>query len=262
MIRITSAKNDQFKAALSLKQRKHRYKQGAFLIEGRKMIEHAILLGVGLQTIFLEEGSIEELEASFKHVGMSEQVKLYELSKDLFKELCDTVTPQGAMAIVSMPNQEHSWLDGGIYIALDRVQDPGNMGTIIRTADAAGFNGVICSEGTVDPYNEKVLRSTMGSIFSMPIVQVNHFQETLTDLQAKGFQVLCTALENSVEYTKAHYEGSIVIVIGNEGQGVLDDVKALSDAIIKIPIYGKAESLNAAMAAGIVMYEAIRQRTL
>lgn len=261
MIEITSSKNEGFKLALSLKQRKSRYKENAFLLEGIKGIRHAMSVQAEVKAIYfnlaqLSQPELIELESEALSIG----IKTYGLCHDLFEQLADTVNPQGAVAIVTMPTFDAELKKGGLYIALDRIQDPGNLGTIIRTADAAGVDGIICADGTVDAYNEKVLRSTMGSVFSMPVTYVKNLAQTLRTAKSEDFKVYCTALQNSVDYETADYSGSVILVIGNEAQGAAQEIQALATLNIIIPIYGSAESLNASVAAGIVMYAAAKSR--
>lgn len=267
---IISNSNEQYKQLLKLKQKKYRYQEAVFLIEGIKFVKHAILQGADLKAIaftnnLLGEEIIAEivqmLETSNanKEINKS-QIKLFNLSKNLFEALSDTVNSQGILAVVSFPEPIKELDPTGLYLALDRIQDPGNLGTMIRTADAAGFSGIILSKGTVDPFSEKVLRSTMGSIFTLPILQTESLEQTLIDGKALGLSIYTTALENSIDYTQGTYKSGTVFVIGNEAQGISDSVFALSDQRITIPIMGHAESLNAAVAAAIVMYEAVNQR--
>ncbi len=261
VLEISSNKNEQYKEVLKLKQKKYRQRGECFLIEGIKLVKHALekdeeVLMLLYSPTLIAEQVIEEIQAMMpkQSVGLS-------LSKELFTALSDTVNSQGVMAVVKYPDPLNTLDPNGIYLALDHIQDPGNLGTMIRTADAAGFSGLIYSKGTVDPFSEKVLRSTMGSVFSLPLMVSEDLPAFLTDAaNSQGMQILCTSLEDSLDYSEANYLKGSIIVIGNESQGVSEEVFKTATKRIKIPIYGEAESLNAAVAAAIIMYEAIKQR--
>lgn len=261
VLEITSAKNEQYKEILKLKQKKYRIRQNAFLVEGIKLVKHAIEKGEQVQTVLYCNQLLSE-ENLLPIVNlMQSQTQLISLSKELFEMLSDTVNSQGIMGVVQIPKLLESLDPNGLYLALDHIQDPGNLGTMIRTADAAGFSGLIYSKGTVDPYSEKVLRSTMGSIFSLPLMPCENLPEFLAQVKVvQNMQVLCTSLEDSLDYSQVDYSMGSIIVIGNESQGVSTDVFNQATQRIKIPIYGEAESLNAAIAAAVIMYEAIKQR--
>lgn len=257
---INSSKNELFKDIFKLKQKKYRYRSNSFLIEGIKLVKHAALQGQTIHHLIICK-SLIEAEIVEEITGlMSEGTDLLYLSKDLFEDISDTVNSQGMIAVVKIPGGMEGLKTNGLYVALDRIQDPGNLGTIIRTADAAGFDGLIYNKGTVDPYGEKVLRSTMGSIFSLPLLAVEDLAKTLQEARLMGHSVLCTSLEDSQDYSKVDYSEGAIIVIGNESQGVSDEVFEQASHKIKIPIYGQAESLNAAIAAAIIMYEAVKSR--
>lgn len=257
---IQSAKNEQFKQALKLKQKKYRQESQSFLIEGFRFVCHALELGVNVHSLWLCESLLSRQEQDRIEGLVPEVLKVYMISESMAKELSDTVNSQGAFALVAMPETHVELKKGGRYLALDRLQDPGNLGTIIRTADAAGFDGILLSKGTVDPYSEKVLRSTMGSIFALPLIVVEDLVFALENAKQNGFQIVATALENSVIYTEASLAENVIIVIGNEAQGISQAVFEEATCRITIPLNGQAESLNAAVAAAIVMYESDRQR--
>ncbi len=261
VLEINSPKNDTYKQWHKLKQRKYRYKESLFLIEGSRFVSHALEVGASVQQIICREDFLNTEEAKrFIENVQSLNIPIAQLTASLFDTLSETVNSQGVMAVVAMPMTDVQFESEGLYLALDRIQDPGNLGTLIRTADAAGFSGVICNKGTVDPFSEKVLRSTMGSIFTMPLYFCDELADVLTDLKEKSFNIYATALENSLDYTQANYANGTVLVIGNEGNGISKEVFDVCNQKIHIPMYGRAESLNAAIAAAIVMYEAVNQR--
>ncbi len=260
VIEINSSKNELFKDILKLKQKKYRNRSNSFLIEGIKLVKHGAMQGETIEYVLfckalISEQTIEEIMAL-----LPETTIVVYLAKDIFEDLSDTVHTQGVLAVVKIPKGMPALKHKGLYIALDRIQDPGNLGTIIRTADAAGFDGLIYNKGTVDPYGEKVLRSTMGSVFSLPLMAVDELPETLEEAKNMGLAILCTSLEDSTDYSEGNYKDGAIIVIGNESQGVSEAVFAQATQKIKIPIYGQAESLNAAIAAAIIMYEAVKLR--
>lgn len=257
---INSSKNELFKEIYKLKQKKYRYRSNSFLIEGIKLVKHAALQGEAIEYLLFCKTLIDSeiIEAIIEIVP--ETTNLLYLPKDLFEDISDTVNSQGVISVVKIPKPMEVLAPKGLYIALDRIQDPGNLGTIIRTADAAGFDGLIYNKGTVDPYGEKVLRSTMGSIFSLPLMAVEDLSQTLAGAKTAGTAVFCTSLEDSEDYSTVSYQEGAIIVIGNESQGVSEEVFEQASQKIKIPIYGQAESLNAAIAAAIIMYEAVKSR--
>ena len=151
-------------------------------------------------------------------------------------------------------------MDNYLIFALDRIQDPGNMGTIIRTADAAGANSVLVGKGCVDVYNPKVVRSAMGSLFHIPIVYTDNLVNTLVKLKENGGRIVTTHLLAKKHYYDVNYKNSTVVVMGSEDEGVTEDVARISDELVKITMPGNAESLNVAIAHGIIAFEAVRQR--
>ena len=185
------------------------------------------------------------------------------LSDSVFAAVSDTKTPQGVLCLVKMKeNRLEDMLEDtdGVWLVLENVQDPGNLGTMFRTGEGAGISGVIMDKCTVDIYNPKTIRSTMGSIFRVPFYITEDLHGTLGQLQKKGIRVYAAHLEGSVCYDEPDYTGGTAFLIGNEGNGLTAETAKLADTYIRIPMGGQLESLNAAMAAGILMYEASRQR--
>lgn len=253
---MLSRDNQFVKHALKLKQKKYRDEQGRFLIEGIRLIEEGIKEGLVEYILYssklMETNGAERIE----HCG----VKMYEVSHDILKELCDTQTPQGAAAVAIKPEVAFDELQGGFIIIADGIQDPGNLGTIVRTADAAGADGVILLKGTVDAYNSKTLRSTMGSVFHIPVICYENMEDLVDSLKKKGFSIYASSLEDSEIIYNCDFNGKIALVIGNEANGMPQEHIKLCTHKIKIPMVGRAESLNAASAAAIIIYEAVRQR--
>lgn len=259
MIYIESKDNTIYKETKKLKERKNRNKQKKYLIEGFRLVEEALKAKANIETIFyiedIEEKAINIIN-KYNYKG-----KIFKLNKSLFLEICETENPQGLLAVVLM-NNTNAVLNGEFYLLCDKVQDPGNLGTIIRTAHASGIDGVILTKGTVDIYNDKTIRSTMGSIFYVPIIQDENLN-VIRELKEKGFSIVATSLEGKNDFFDEDLTGRVVITVGNEGNGVSQEVYDISDKKVKIPMPGGAESLNVGVATSIILYERVRQtRTL
>lgn len=251
--KISGSQNNKVKTAKSLLLKKNRQKLGLFTVEGIKSVRDAIDAGAAIEMIFIAESFENEISAFEKY-------DCYILPDALFESISDTKTPQGVLAVIRALKNEKPIRNDGLYIYCDSVADPGNLGTIIRTADAAGINGVLLSPGCADLYSPKTVRSSMGSFFHIPIYE-NFGKEKLTELKNAGYKLYCGALgENTVVYTKADFNVSSIIAVGNEANGISDEVMKMADLCIKIPIFGAAESLNVGIAAAIMLYEAKRQR--
>ena len=192
---------------------------------------------------------------------ITEDIKIYEISDNLFKELISTENPQGILAVINM-NIMPLKANGDFYLLCDKFQDPGNLGTIIRTAHAAGVLGIILTKGTVDIYNEKTIRSTMGSIFYIPIHYDDDNLSLVKSLKEDGFNLVVTSLDTDKNFFEKDLRGKIILTVGNEGNGVSEEVLDLADTKVKIPMPGNAESLNVAIATSIIMYEEVRQDRL
>lgn len=264
MIQITSSKNPLVKEVKSLYRKKGREKLQLFLIEGIKIIEEAVENNYPIKNIIYTDSLRENPEGE----NLFNKIKLWKelvyVSESLFKEISDTENPQGILATAEL-NFRHMdevyKLEKKALLLLDGVQDPGNMGTIIRSADAFSIDGIIIREGSVDPYNPKVIRATMGSIFRVPLYFINGTEE-LKSLRALNIKIYSTSLEGSIPIYDNDFCEDFILSIGNESQGVSKELLDLSDKLIKIPMTGKAESLNAGVAASIIMYEAMGQRIL
>ncbi len=245
---ITSLKNPKVATWKSLKDRKGRRETGCFLVEGRKMTEEALASAFPVEAILMDADRAGE----FRLPG---GVHVYTMPAHVLAAVCDTKTPQGIAAVVRMADVP---LAGKRLVAMDGVQDPGNVGTIIRTADAAGFDGVLLSGQCADVFNPKVLRATMGSIFRMGIRVTDDLPGELMRQVQSGAAVLSSQLDGEPFYRMQPVGAPFVLVIGSEGNGVTDEVKAVATHRVKLPMRGGAESLNAAVAAGIMMYELTR----
>ncbi|MCX7715506.1 MAG: RNA methyltransferase [Clostridia bacterium] len=253
---ITSSSNAKYKYIKSLMQKKMRAKSGEFTVEGRKSVTDAIGSKSELVMLAVSDKFLKTEEFLYP-----ENIPIYKMPESIFSGLCDTETPQGILAVIKMKTGEAFVADlNKFYIYCECVKDPGNMGTIIRTADAVGAGGVLLSCGCVDIYNPKTVRATMGSFFNIDIYE-NMNIDALISLKGQGFHIVSGALTDSaVEYTDCDLTLPTIIVVGNESNGVSKELLDITDTKVKIPIVGKAESLNVSVAAAILMYEALRQR--
>lgn len=259
MIFIESRENGIFKETKKLKDRRGRNKSGKYIIEGFRLVEEAFKASLPVEYLLVSEDGTEKIESYLKDYTKGE-VKVFGMSEVLLKELSSTENPQGIVAVVEM-NKIDLEIEGEFYLLCDKLQDPGNLGTIIRTAHAAGVDGIILTKGTVDIYNDKVIRSTMGSMFHIPII-IDEDLSLTNKLISKGFSLLATSLEGDKDFFNEDLSGKIIVSVGNEGNGISDEVYALSDKKVKIPMPGGAESLNVAIATSIILYEKVRQNKL
>ncbi|QKY71651.1 RNA methyltransferase [Lentibacillus sp. CBA3610] len=240
---ITSLQNHKVKQWMKLHNRKGRKQTGMFLIEGFHLIEEAYQSNWEITEVILVEG-VEGPE------WCGDYPATY-VSRKVLQHMTMTETPQGIAATIKIKHPIES--AANTVLLIDSIQNPGNLGTIIRTADAAGFDMVMLGDGTVDLYNDKVIRATQGSLFHLPILHGN-LLEKIPDLQAGGFTVWASALTDAISFKETNVSDKVALIVGNEGAGVNSDIVKLADQSVKIPIYGQAESLNVSVAAGILMY--------
>ncbi len=254
---ITSKSNPQLKYLQTLlKKRSAREADRVFICEGRKMFfEILTQRPESLVKAYWSESSVAELADAERAMMLTCDWET--VSDAAFCAVAETVTPQGVIAIVRMPRYSIEDMIAGEttkLLLLESLRDPGNLGTIMRTAEAAGMNGIILSSDSVDVFNPKVVRSTMGAILRVPFCYVEDFPKAMENLKERGVTLYAAHLQGSVPYTEASYDSRAGILIGNEANGLSDGVTALSDVRIRIPMDGQAESLNAAVAAAILMY--------
>jgi len=242
------------KNAIKLKQKKYRELENKFLAEGIRFVEEAILEGL-VEHIFYSKDIFSV--NGYERV-LNNDLPKYEVDESVIKELTNTTNPQRVVAVVRKPKININ-KDLEFVVVIDKVQDPGNLGTIIRTCDAAGVDVVYIIKGTVDVYNDKTLRATMGSIFHIPILYYDTFKDAVNDLYSNGFNIYASTLDGEDLY-KTNLKGKTAIVIGNEANGMAEEDISLCNKRIKIPMLGRAESLNASIAAAVIIYEALRQR--
>lgn len=255
---ITSNSNAQVKRLLQLqKKSKARNEEQVFLVEGLRMF-----LEVPEERV--EKVYISETLYNRKKQDLNlEKFSVEILSDSVFGNVSDTKTPQGILCIVKQQKydiEELLKIKNPHFIVLDNLQDPGNLGTIVRTAEGAGVDAVFLSKESVDIYNPKTIRSTMGSIYRMPVIYIEELLELLEIFRKKGIKSYAAHLEGKNSYDKEDYKGGTAILIGNEGNGLRDEVANSADVWVQIPMQGKVESLNAAIAASILMFEVYRQR--
>ena len=258
---ISSTGNNRVRELIQLqKKAKERNNRDIFIVEGPKMFGE--IPSDRLQESFASESFFEKNPALFK--DREEPVLL---SDHVFEYVSDTKNPQGVLALVRQYHYTLKDLLGtgktsrpALIMILENLQDPGNLGTILRTAEGAGVTGILLSSTCVNLYNPKVIRSTMGSIYRMPFVYTNDLHADMKWLQAQGIRLYAAHLQGSVSYAEPDYKKASAFIIGNESKGLTSETAMLSDQRIHIPMQGQVESLNAAVASSILMYEAARQR--
>lgn len=239
---------------MQLKTGRGRSKEELFLIEGARSVYDALQKKARFHCILVQENAGLDFKAS---------CPVYTLAPKLFREIAETVTPQGIIAICHM--QKSSMQDiiaqnKNCVIMCEALQDPGNIGTVIRSAHAAFCGGVILTKGCCDLYNPKIVRATMSGIFSVPVVQGVTAKEAIEFFASNGYAAAAGALcENSVDFYDADLKGKHLLIIGNEGNGVTKETLSMCDKVLKIPMHSDAESLNAAVAGAVMMYEHYRQ---
>lgn len=255
---ITSSSNQQMKNIVALmKKAKNRKEQGLFVVEGRKMFEE--VPAEWLDKVYVSESFFAEEGTDKLLAGKDYEV----VSDSVFKSVSDTQTPQGIMCLVRMPKYELSDLLQGErthLLIVESVQDPGNLGTMLRTGEGAGITGLIMNQTTVDLFNPKTIRSTMGSIYRVPFYVSNDLSDTIAEIKKNGVKVYAAHLKGTMQHDEPGYCDATAFLIGNEGNGLSDEIASMADTYIRIPMEGKVESLNAAISAALLMYETNRQR--
>lgn len=263
--KITSPANSRIKRLIQWNQKaKQRQKDGIFLVEGRKMFEEAPkewLLEVYFSESYYEK-CCEQITQSISQ-GELDAGKCCIVVEDVFKKISDTVTPQGVLCVLSRPSytlEELFHLDNPMLVLLEDLQDPGNLGTIVRTGEGAGISGVIASRDTVDIYNPKTVRATMGSIYRVPVLYVDDLIEVMVQLKEHEITTYAAHLRGQQEYDECDYRKGTAFLIGNEGRGLKEETADKAEQYLRIPMEGRVESLNASVAAALLMYEGKRQR--
>ncbi len=256
---ITSKENETIKHIKKLKEKKYRDMFGEFIIEGAKMIEEALQEEAIIKSIIICDDC--------KTQGTLSNELMYEIAKQdciyveekIFSSITDVVNPQGIMAVIEKPDHKDVQIDfdADVFLLLDNIQDPGNIGTILRTADSLNMKQIIVSKNTADIYNLKVVRSTMGAIFRVNVIEVDDLTKLIKELKKRKITICATDLKTDNSIYDISYKKT-AIVVGNEANGVSEEILALANKKIKIPMIGKAESLNVAVATSIILYEAFK----
>lgn len=251
---ITSTSNPKIKQVALLRDKaRARREEGAYVVEGLRMFRE------------IPAGDVREVYVTQDFYNKNESLcstykDLQVVSDKVFEKIADTVTPQGVVAVVSMKETSlEDVLKGDFLLFLENIQDPGNLGTLFRTAEGAGVKGIIISKGSADIYNPKVIRSTMGSIFRMPYIYVEDIASVISK-ETSNMNIYAAALEGAKDYTTVSYTGRCGILIGNEGNGLKNETIKAAGKSVYIPMQGSVESLNASISGAILMYEAARQR--
>ncbi len=257
---LTGLQNPVVKAAAELKQKKYRTQNGLYLAEGLRTAEEAVAYKA-VETLFYVATDDDRTMRLLEDAAM-QNIKLVCVNENVMKKIADTETPQGIIAVCKMrqPKLENLLASGKMLLVLDRVGDPGNIGTMLRTADAAGIGGLVLLKGCADIYAPKTVRSSMGSLFHIPVLSGVSEQEFVSAAKKAGYDLLVTCLDGADNLYKADLSGRIAFVMGNEAGGVSETLLEKADKRVYIPMAGRAESLNVAMAAGIVMFEALRRK--
>ena len=255
---ITSTSSSQVKTVVSLqKKAKTRKETKQFVVEGMKMVSE--VPQDRLVKVYFSE-SFAAANVSFLNKFAKEQTEL--VSDIVFAQMSDTKTPQGALAIVKMAQYtvQDMMKDKPLLLLVENLQDPGNLGTIVRMAEGAGVTGVILSPNTVDIYNPKTIRSTMGSVYRVPFFYAKDFTQQLADLKQAGVRLYAAHLDGNCEYTHPDYTGASAFLIGNEANGLTKASSDAADVLVRIPMQGQVESFHAAVACTILTFEAVPQR--
>ncbi len=282
---ISSKDNEFIKHIKKLKDKKYRDLNNEYIIEGIKIIEEAINEKANIKQVVICDDCEKTSNISKELMYEIARYECIYVTKKIFDSLTDVSNPQGILAIVeknavkskisNIKDSEKSETIGveekeiiaeneidynqDIIVALDDIQDPGNLGTILRTVDSIGINQILVSKGTADSYNPKVVRSTMGAIFRVKIIECEDLENTLKEIQKHNFEIVVTSLQTKNSIYDIDYKKK-VIVIGNESNGVEPRIQKIADKKVKIPMLGKTESLNASVATGIILYEYVRQK--
>lgn len=255
---IQSVQNPTVKRLKGLKDKKAREEAGEMLVEGEKLMREAMALHLPVSDALVDEAMAERF-GDLAEALQREGAHVYAVPRRILESVCDTKTPQGACAAFGLPAYFDASHAPDQVVVLDGVQDPGNVGTIWRTADAAGIGGLIMSAACADPFSPKVQRAAMGSGFRVPVCVTDDLPQMLRDLRSRGYAVVASSLQGAPFYEGAPHGGCFALIVGNEARGVSEEAMAVSDVQLKLPMRGGAESLNVAVAAGIMMYELTRE---
>lgn len=259
---ISSLSNPKVKQVVAWQNKsKERKKDNIFLAEGLKMFEEAP--EADIREVYISEELLKRLESASTLHQKLQRTGFETVSEEVFAKMSDTQTPQGILTVLKRPVyclEELLQVKNPLFVVLEDLQDPGNLGTIVRTGEGAGVTAVIMSKNTVDIFNPKTIRSTMGSVYRVPFVYVEDMKETLESLHNAGVKTYAAHLKGETYYDSFSFVEGTAFLIGNEGNGLKKSTADAADAYLKIPMEGQVESLNAAIATSLLMYEAHRQR--
>ena len=257
---ITSKDNDVIKNIRKLKDKKYRELENKYIIEGIKLIEEAIEENAKIDTVVVCEDCVQNKTIEPKLLYEIAKYNCVYVSEKVFNVVTEVTNPQGILAVVEKENKESQInYDEDVIVVLDGIQDPGNLGTILRTVDSVGLHQIIVSKQTADAYNPKVVRSTMGAIYRVKVIISEDLVKTLKEIKKHKYKVLATSLDEAEMIYDVDYQKK-VIVIGNEANGVSNEILEIADQKIKIPMLGKTESLNASVATSVILYEYVRRK--
>ena len=259
---ITSVSNARVKQVVQWQTKaKERKKDNVFLAEGMKMFEEAP--AEWIQEVYVEEAVFQKLERVSSIYKKLEQIGYETVSEEVFKKMSDTQTPQGILTVLKRPVyhlEELLQVENPLFVLLEDLQDPGNLGTIVRTGEGAGVTAVLMSKNTVDIFNPKTIRATMGSVYRVPFVYVENVEDTIKSLHNANVKTYAAHLAGKDYYDSFSFREGTAFLIGNEGNGLQKSTADAAFSYLKIPMEGQVESLNAAIATSLLMYEAHRQR--
>ena len=257
---ISSKDNEVIKNIRKLKEKKYRDSANEYIVEGIKMIEEAIEENANIKTIVVCEECTKDGTIEPKLLYKIAKYECIYVTEKVFMAITDVTNPQGILAVIEKQSSEDKIkYTEDVIVVLDGIQDPGNLGTILRTVDSVGLTQIILSKNSVDAYNPKVVRSTMGAIFRVNIIEAEDIVETLKNIKKNKFKIVATSLQTNESIYSISYDKK-VIVIGNEANGISKEIIDLADEKVKIPMLGKTESLNASVATGVILYEYIRNK--
>ncbi|MCI8587598.1 MAG: RNA methyltransferase [Clostridia bacterium] len=264
---ITSKENETIKYIKKLSEKKYRDEEQKYIIEGIKIVEEAIQEKAEIEKIIISEQNLATNEMLKKIITKIEkyqekcscQCECIYATETIFKGLTQVINPQGIIAVVKKNSNTVIKYDEDIIVVLDDIQDPGNLGTILRTVDSIGLKQLVVSKGTADVYNPKVVRSTMGAIFRVNVIEKENIKETIEEVRQNKYRLIVSSLQTENNIYDIDYNRKI-IVMGNEANGVRKEIQDMADEKVKIPMLGKTESLNVSVATGIILYEYVRQK--
>lgn len=258
---VQSRQNKTVKEIIALQDKKERRKQRCFAVEGVRFVKEALSSGMKVEKICFASETIGKWYHEFESL-LPPGIPTFEMPSALFRQMAETESPQGVLAVVRIPDHALSaiYRKGFRGILLDNVQDPGNCGTVIRSAHALGFDAVIATSGSVELFNGKVLRSTMGSVFHIPVIDNLNMNDILSFVKELRLELIAACLEEASPCHETDLTGEFFLCVGNEGRGVSEAMLAAAGKRVRIPMPGGAESFNAGVAASILMYESNRQR--